>query len=103
GNAVFYDNIQVGLGVAERDQCALTVLSTVVSKKTNRIVIDAGSKTLALDQGAHGNKSVQGHGFIKEFPNLVIERLSEEHGVIPIDEDLDVELTERLTIIPNHA
>lgn len=103
GNATFYDMVQVGLGVATKEQCALTVLSSVVSKKSNRIVIDAGSKTLALDQGAHGNASITGHGFIKEFPDLVIERLSEEHGVIPIEGHTNVELNERITIIPNHA
>lgn len=103
GNAVFYDMIQVGLGGATLEQCALTVVATVVSKKADRIIIDAGSKTLALDKGAHGNASVAGHGFIKEHPELVIERLSEEHGVIPIDGEIEVHLNDRLTIIPNHA
>ena len=103
GNAVFYDMVQVGLGVAKREQCALTVLTSIVSKKADRIVIDAGSKTLALDQGAHGNASIAGHGYVKEYPTFVIERLSEEHGVIPMDEKMDVALNERLIIIPNHA
>ncbi len=103
GNAVFYDMVQVGLGVATTEQCALTVMASVVSKKADRIIIDAGSKTLALDQGAHGNSSIAGHGFIKEHPDLVIERLSEEHGVIPISGDVHVKLNDRFTIIPNHA
>ncbi len=103
GNAVFYDMIQVGLNVVSLEQCALTVLSTVGSKQSNRIVIDAGSKTLNLDKGAHGNESVSGHGFIKEYPELVIERLSEEHGIIPIKGEIDVKITDQLTIIPNHA
>lgn len=103
GNAVFYDMVQVGLNVANQDQCALTVLSSVVSVKENRLVIDAGSKTLALDQGAHGNQSIVGHGFIKEHPNLTIERLSEEHGVIPIKGKSNVQINDRMQIIPNHA
>lgn len=103
GNAVFYDMVQVGLGVAEKEQCALKVLTSIVSKKENRIVIDAGSKTLALDQGAHGNESVKGHGFIEQLPDLVIERLSEEHGVIPTESEIDMNLNDRLTVIPNHA
>lgn len=103
GNAVFYDMVQVGLGVATKDQCALTVLSNVVSVKNDRIVIDAGSKTLALDQGAHGNASIAGHGYVVEHPEFVIARLSEEHGVIPVDGVVDVKLNDRLTIIPNHA
>lgn len=103
GNAVFYDMVQVGLGVATIEQCALTVMASVVSKKADRIVIDAGSKTLALDQGAHGNASIAGHGFVKEHSEFVIERLSEEHGVIPISGETDIKLNDRLTIIPNHA
>lgn len=103
GNAVFYDMIQVGLGVATEKQCALTVLASVVSKKSDRIVIDAGSKTLALDRGAHGNSSITGHGYMIGYPELVIERLSEEHGVIPLKHEVDLKLNDRITIIPNHA
>lgn len=103
GNAVFYDMVQVGLGVAKKEQCALKILTSVVSKKENRFVIDAGSKTLSLDKGAHGNESIKGHGFIEQYPDLIIERLSEEHGVIPLDKHIDVNLNDKLTIIPNHA
>lgn len=103
GNAVFYDMIQVGLGAATIEQCALTVIASVGSIKEGRIVIDAGSKTLNLDRGAHGNENVAGHGYIKEYPDLIIERLSEEHGIIEINQPVDLILGELLTIIPNHA
>lgn len=103
GNAVFYDMVQVGLKVATLDQCALSVVTTVASVKNNRAIIDAGSKTLALDKGAHGNESVKGHGYIVEYPQLVIERLSEEHGVITGVGVENLQINERLTIIPNHA
>lgn len=103
GNAVFYDMVQVGLHVAQKDQCALTVLASVVSVKENRIIIDAGSKTLALDQGAHGNQSIVGHGYIIEYPQLIIDRLSEEHGIIPINKKTNLQLNDPIRIIPNHA
>lgn len=103
GNAVFYDMVQVGLGVATIEQCALTVKARVVSKKHDRLIIDAGSKTLALDRGAHGNDSIKGHGYILEHPELVIERLSEEHGVIPLNSETTLQLNDVITIIPNHA
>src|SRR5699024_10761199 len=63
----------------------------------------AGSKTLALDRGAHGNDSIQGHGYIKEHPSLVIERLSEEHGVVPLHKEMDISLNDVWTVIPNHT
>lgn len=103
GNAVFYDMIQVGLGVAKKEQCALTVLTTVSAIKKDRMIIDAGSKTLALDRGAHGISSIVGHGYIEGYPELIVERLSEEHGVIPLHEKMDIKLNDTLTIIPNHA
>lgn len=103
GNAVFYDMIQVGLGAATIEQCALTVCTSVGSIKEGRIIIDAGAKTLNLDRGAHGNENVQGHGYIKEHPDLIIERLSEEHGIIETRHPETVSLGELMTIIPNHA
>src|SRR5690625_2646510 len=103
GNAVFYDMVQVGLGVATVEKCALTVIASVGSIKDNHVVIDAGSKTLNLDRGAHGNENVAGDGYIIEYPHLVIERLSEEHGIIPLENPESLSLGEEITIIPNHA
>ncbi|MDE5413449.1 alanine racemase [Alkalihalobacterium chitinilyticum] len=102
GNAAFYDMCQVGLGVAETKQCALTVLASVVSKKKDRIIFDTGSKALSLDQGAHGNKSVVGYGRVINHPEITIERLSEEHGVASFKDTL-LEMNDTVEIIPNHS
>ena len=105
GNYVFYDAIQVGLKVAGMEQCALQVVSTVISKPAHdRLVIDAGSKTFALDKGAHGLSVVQGFGIIRGYPHLLLERLSEEHGIIKVQGEGPLpELGDELCIIPNHA
>ncbi|CAG9620203.1 D-TA family PLP-dependent enzyme [Sutcliffiella rhizosphaerae] len=103
GNAVFFDNIQVGLGVAKREDCALSVLASVVGVYEDRIVLDAGSKTLCLDKGAHGLDSVRGYGYIVGYPELTIERLSEEHGVAVFEKKPDLKLNDKVRIIPNHA
>jgi D-serine deaminase-like pyridoxal phosphate-dependent protein len=103
GNAVFFDSIQVGLGVADRSECALTVLASVVGVYEGRIVLDAGSKTLCLDKGAHGLDSVKGYGFVVDHPELTIERLSEEHGVAVFKGDCGLRLNNKVRIIPNHA
>ena len=43
GNYVFYDAMQVGLGVTDIDHCALSIVAQVVSHQTpDRAVIDAG-------------------------------------------------------------
>ncbi len=104
GNYVFNDYIQISLGVAGLKDCALSILATVISRPAkNRAVIDAGSKSLGLDKGVHGSQLVKGHGLIKEYPEAVIERLSEEHGIIRIAENSLMTIGERITIIPNHA
>lgn len=104
GNAVFFDAIQVGLGVTNFDRCALTVLASVVSIHENkRIVLDTGSKSLSLDRGAHGNNTVKGFGHMLNHPDLVIERLSEEHGVVIPYSNHELSLADCVQIIPNHA
>ena len=62
GNYVYFDRTMAGLGAATLDDCALSVLATVVSAPApDRIVLDCGSKTLAAD-GARGFAGVTGHG-----------------------------------------
>jgi D-serine deaminase-like pyridoxal phosphate-dependent protein len=102
GNYIFHDMIQVSLGTCEIAQCALSVLATVISKPAdNRVIIDAGSKSLGLDKGALGNVTTNGYGFITNKQGT-IERLSEEHG-ITLHQNEKYEIGERLRIIPNHA
>ncbi|WNF36167.1 alanine racemase [Bacillaceae bacterium IKA-2] len=104
GNAAFYDMCQVGLGVATQSQCALTVLASVISIKKDRIIFDTGSKALSLDQGAHGNKSVAGYGFFIDHPEIMLARLSEEHGIGTTNGGAtSLKLTDKVQIIPNHS
>ncbi|MFD1739836.1 alanine racemase [Bacillus salitolerans] len=103
GNAVFFDSIQVGLGVASFDNCALSLLSSVVGEYKDRIVLDTGSKSLCLDKGAHGNETVKGFGSIVGHPEVTIARLSEEHGVGTFTQRTTLKLTDKVQIIPNHA
>ena len=68
GNYVYLDRTQVALGAATIDDCALTVLATVVSKPAaDRIIFDSGSKTLSND-GARGFAPLAGHGTVRRVP-----------------------------------
>ncbi|EOD01347.1 alanine racemase [Caldisalinibacter kiritimatiensis] len=103
GNYVFYDAIQHSLGVIDIGSCSLSVLSTVISKPTEkRAVIDAGSKSLGLDKGAHGISKVKGYGIIKKFSDITIERLSEEHGILSL-KNSKIKIGDKVEIVPNHA
>ena len=102
GTYIYFDRMLVRDKVASVDDCALTVLATVVSRPTaTRVVIDAGSKCLAYDPVA-GDLSL-GHGLVMGT-ELVVKTLSEEHGVIemPVASDWP-RVGERLRIIPNHV
>jgi D-serine deaminase-like pyridoxal phosphate-dependent protein len=102
GNYVFNDMIQVSLGAAMLEDCALSVLATVISVPTrDRAVIDAGSKALGTDRGAHGNQKLSDFGHIAG-KSASLERLSEEHGVITFEKET-FRIRERVRIIPNHA
>jgi D-serine deaminase-like pyridoxal phosphate-dependent protein len=103
GNAVFFDSIQVGLGTTTLENCALTLLASVVGTYKDRIVLDTGSKSLCLDKGAHGNNTVQGFGTVIGHPEMTIERLSEEHGVAVFSKETGLALNDNVQIIPNHA
>ena len=112
GNYVYFDRTQVALGAAALDDCALTVLATVVSKPArDRIILDCGSKTLSSDQ-ARGITAAPGFGAIvaadaarppEADGSLLIERLSEEHATVRVDGDTRLVPGDRVRVVPNHA
>ncbi len=104
GNYVFNDMTQVRLGVASHMDCALRVAARIVGHPAaDRFIIDAGAKSLALDQGAHGTAGVSGYGYIVGHPELTITRLSEEHGIVQIAEWSSLKVGDIIEIIPNHS
>ncbi|MDQ6809558.1 MAG: alanine racemase [Verrucomicrobiota bacterium] len=109
GNYVFFDATAIRLGIATLDEIALTVLATIVSRNDKYFIIDAGSKVLSSDVGAHGTGSGLGYGLAftldgGEDPNaaLHIARLSEEHGFVERG-DADLAIGTKVRIVPNHS
>jgi D-serine deaminase-like pyridoxal phosphate-dependent protein len=99
GTYIFGDRNLIGLGLTTEDECALRVLTTVVSHPTaDRAVVDAGSKSLAMDPHREG-----GHGWVVGRPDLRVDRLSEEHGVLTMAPGTPIKVGDRLEIIPNHV
>ena len=85
--------------VCSEGDCALTVLTTVVSTPTSkRAVVDAGSKVLTTDLFG-----LTGHGHIIDHPELMISQLSEEHACIVSDSPTGLSIGQKVRIIPNHA
>jgi D-serine deaminase-like pyridoxal phosphate-dependent protein len=110
GNYVYFDRTQVALGAATLRDCALTVLSTVVSKHADRVIFDCGSKTLSSDQARGAGNAGYGAVFtdvssqttIEE--GLRIERLSEEHATVRVlNGPTPLQPGDRVRVLPNHS
>ncbi|HWI45407.1 MAG TPA: alanine racemase [Rubrobacter sp.] len=104
GTYVFYDRMQARLGACSLDECAAVVVCTVVSRPTRELaVIDGGSKTFATDVAPGAEPlNLEGYGHVIGYPSAVLERLTEEHGMLSVDEECDLEVGDTLQIIPNH-
>ena len=101
GTYIYMDRSQVAAGAASYDDCALTVLATVVSHPTTgRAIIDAGSKALTSDL-----LGLVGHGYIPAYPDARIVGLSEEHGTLDVSACVDggPKIGEQIAIVPNHC
>jgi D-serine deaminase-like pyridoxal phosphate-dependent protein len=104
GTYVFYDRMQARLGACSLDECAAVVVCTVVSRPTRDLaIIDGGSKTFATDVGPGAEPlNLEGYGHVVGYRSVVLERLTEEHGMLSVDEDCDLVVGDTLQIIPNH-
>ncbi len=103
GTYIYHDRATVGAGAATLDECAFMVHATIVSRPTDdRAVMDAGSKTLSSDLVAPAVGP--GYGLLIDYPEAVVERLNEEHGVIDLARCArKPALGERVRIVPNHV
>jgi D-serine deaminase-like pyridoxal phosphate-dependent protein len=101
GEYVFNDRHTLAIGDATLEDCSLRVRSTVVSRPVpDRAVIDAGSKTLSN----HPGRNLNGYGFIMEYPDAALVRVTEEHGIVDLSRCArKPEIGEMVTIIPNHS
>ena len=102
GSYVYGDAQQVALGAMGADQCALGVVATVVATPAaDRAVIDAGSKALAADVRL---PLLRGHGIVAGREDLVLERMSEEHGVLVAPGGwTGLRIGDRILVIPAHC
>jgi D-serine deaminase-like pyridoxal phosphate-dependent protein len=100
GTYVFNDRMMLACGAASLDDCALTVVATVVSRAgPERGILDAGSKTLTSDTGG-----LDGHGLILEHPEAKIARFAEEHGFLDLARCNDrPKVGDVVRIVPNHV
>lgn len=114
GVFVFQDVFQAGIGVCQKSDIALSVLTTIIShkKNQNRLITDAGGIALSKDQSTRNTPFDCGYGLVADIKGNIIDNLivigaNQEHGLITTKEgELDYEkypIGTRLRILPNHA
>jgi D-serine deaminase-like pyridoxal phosphate-dependent protein len=102
GTYVYNDRSTAQLGACEWTDCALTILATVVSTAVpGQAVIDAGSKAVGREPfEGDGN----GFGALLDRPEVIVQRLSEEHGVLDLSgSDWRPTVGDQVRVVPNHA
>src|ERR1051326_956801 len=112
GNYIFFDAFQAALGSCSFDDCALTVLASVVHRDRDRrkVIIDAGALALSKDRGPVGLNPDCGYGKVLDLEgndlNLTVSEMSQEHGIIIAkDENIldNLRVGSRVRVLANHS
>lgn len=100
GTYIFNDLNTAATGACALEDCAATILTTVVSRREGHIIIDGGSKTFSSDRLATGGP---GFGLLPALPGAVFHKMNEEHGYVDIREcGRTPAIGERVHVVPNH-
>jgi D-serine deaminase-like pyridoxal phosphate-dependent protein len=103
GTYVFNDRMTVHTGTSAWEDCALSVLATVVSTSVaGQAVIDAGSKSLGREPAPDARDG--SFGQLVEHPEVTVARMSEEHGVLDLSRTpWRPTVGEVVRVVPNHV
>lgn len=116
GVYVFFDLVMHNVGVCQRDELALSVLTTVIGHQAEKgwVITDSGWMAMSRDRGTQRQNHDYGYGQVCTLQGQWIEgallhSANQEHGIVTL-EGLDGEALEqrfpigsRLRILPNHA
>lgn len=102
GTYVYNDRTTAAIHACDWDDCALTVLATVVSTAVpGQCVVDAGTKALAREP-LRGEG--EGYAAVLDHPEVVVTRMSEEHGILDLSHtDWRPRVGDRVRLVPNHV
>jgi len=103
GTYVFNDVNCVRAGMATLADCAVTIMTTVVSNaRPGYVIVDGGSKTFSSDYLAGSTEA--SFGYVTEAPPASFYNMNEEHGFLDVRGcGRNFEIGERLRIVPNHV
>lgn len=103
GTYIFNDRTTAIIGACAWEDCAYSVLATVVSTAVpGQAVVDAGSK--ALNREDIRGPDAPGFGALLDRPEVYVKAMSEEHGLLELgDTEWRPRVGERVRIVPNHV
>lgn len=101
GTYIYNDLNTLHQGLCTLEDCAVTVVATVVSTAVpGHVIVDAGSKTLSSDLLSAGPK--RGYGRLIET-GATLTKLNEEHGFVEAEDLTRFVVGDVVTIVPNHV
>jgi D-serine deaminase-like pyridoxal phosphate-dependent protein len=107
GNYIFFDRFMAECGHCAYDEVACHVVTRIAGIYPDRglLLIDAGALALSKDAGpTHQAAYKGGFGLILGYPDLHIARISQEHGMVSVEDGFDrFHIGQLLEIVPNHS
>lgn len=100
GTYIYFDRSLAERGTCSYEDCALSVLATVVSRPTaERAMLDAGTKALTSDL-----LGLKGYGIVRSLGDAQIYNANEEHGFLDISGvTAKPSVGDLVRITPNHV
>ena len=117
GVCAFFDLFMSNVGICRIDEIAVSVLTTVIGRKTEkrRVITDSGFLAMSRDRGTQRQKKDYGYGLVCDEAGRPLDKgmilltgTNQEHGIITLPEDSSLAQTDftigrRLRVLPNHA
>ena len=110
GNFIFYDLDQFKIGSCNLDQVAIRLVCPIVSiyEKRNSLLLYGGSVHFSKDYIIENNKKCYGYVYSGDYWSLenkvgYIKSLSQEHGVVEIENSKNLKIGDKLSVIPIHS
>jgi D-serine deaminase-like pyridoxal phosphate-dependent protein len=107
GNYIFFDRFMSECGHCTVDEIACHVATRIAGIYPERrlLLIDAGALAMSKDAGpTHLTGYKGGFGLVRGYPDLEIVKLSQEHGMVSLEDGFDrFHIGQILEIVPNHS
>ncbi len=110
GNFIFYDLAQYKIGSCKIDDIAIRMVCPVVSiyEEREEILIYGGSVHFSKDSLSENENDIFGYAYFGgtwDVSNKIgyIKSLSQEHGIVKLEKEIDIKIGDQLNVIPVHS